>query len=95
MNAPRVFAAAWTMVSPWLPQRSRDKCSVFSASATPAALAEAIASDQLPSYLGGTRPEADVLVARAERIDPEAVAAALGHKADGGEAGAEAVVPIE
>lgn len=77
VNAPRIFAAAWTVIAPWLPQRSRDKCSVFSVNATPAALAEVIESDQLPGFLGGTMAEADTLVARAERIPEDAAVALL------------------
>ncbi len=71
VNAPRVFAAAWRIVSPWLPQRSRDKCSLVSCRATPAALDEIIAPEQLPKFLGGTQEES--LVALAERVPAEGV----------------------
>jgi len=68
VNAPRVFAAAWKVVSPWLPQRSRDKCSVISSSATPAALDECIAPEQLPDFLGGTLVHRQTCIGRAESV---------------------------
>ena len=68
VNVPRIFAAAWALVSPWLPQRSRDKVCLLSAAATPAALAERIDASELPRFLGGTRPEEETFVARAEPV---------------------------
>ena len=76
VNAPRIFAAAWAVVSPLLPQRSRDKVSIYSASATSAALLELIDSNELPKFLGGSQPEAESLIARAERV-PDGTRAAI------------------
>ena len=70
VNAPRAFAAAWSLVSPLLPQRSRDKCSIVSCAATPAALAERIDPAELPTFLDGQRTE--TFVARAEAVPPDA-----------------------
>ena len=65
VNAPRIFAAAWALVSPLLPTRTRNKVSILSASATPAALDEVVAPEQLPAFLGGTKPEEEGTVCQA------------------------------
>jgi len=53
VNAPRVFASAWSLIAPLLPKRSRDKVSILSAKDSPAALLECIDASQLPRFLGG------------------------------------------
>ena len=72
VNAPRLFAAAWSTVAPFLPQRSRDKVEgILSESETLAALLERIAPEELPPFLGGARPLDNVFVARAEQVPRE------------------------
>ena len=97
VNAPLVFAAAWKLVSPFLPERSRNKCEILSSWATPAALAEYIEPEQLPAFLGGEQKEdAPATVGRAEQvptdhvIDPEGEAPG----AAGSAAGEAAAVPL-
>jgi len=68
VNVPAIFAGAWTLISPWLPKRSRDKVSMYSSWSTPAALATIIDTAQLPSFLGGEQPEDQTIVARAETV---------------------------
>ena len=68
VNVPAIFAGAWTLISPWLPKRSRDKVSMYSSWSTPAALATIIDKAQLPSFLGGEQPEDQTVVARAEMV---------------------------
>ena len=73
VNAPKLFAGAWSIISPLLPQRSRDKVSILSASSSTPALLERIAAAELPTFLGGEQPEEKCLVARAEPVPTQPV----------------------
>jgi hypothetical protein len=73
VNAPRLFAGAWSLVSPLLPQRSRDKVSIWSSSQSLTAMLERVDRAELPVFLGGEQPEERCLVARAEPVPSEEV----------------------
>ena len=73
VNAPRLFAGAWSLISPLLPQRSRDKVSIFSAAQSLAAMLERVEPAQLPKFLGGEQPEERCFVARAEPVPTQEV----------------------
>ena len=62
------IAAIWKAISPLLPLRTRKKVSIHSARATAAVLDELIAPEQLPRFLGGTKPDAECAVGRAEAV---------------------------
>ena len=66
VNAPRLFSAAWALVSPLLPARTRAKVSVLSVSETAPALLQLVDAEELPEFLGGRRQGA--LVARTEPV---------------------------
>ena len=68
VNAPAVFSAAWALVSPLLPARTRAKVSILGASASAPALLDLIDATELPAFLGGKRDEAGTMVARAEPV---------------------------
>lgn len=68
VNAPRLVAAVWAIISPLLPEATRRKISIISHASTPATLLKYIAPEQLPTFLGGQRSEADSFVPRAEPL---------------------------
>jgi len=83
VNAPMIFSAMWTIVSPLLPKRTRAKVSISSSRWTSTTLLELIDAKELPQFLGGERSTADPHVARTELVpegvkiaDSEAVGAA-------------------
>jgi hypothetical protein len=61
------------LVSPLLPQRSRDKVSIWSSSQSLTAMLERVDRAELPVFLGGEQPEERCLVARAEPVPSEEV----------------------
>ena len=64
VNAPMIFSAMWTMVSPLLPKRTRAKVSISSSRWTSTTLLELIDAEQLPDFLGGERSLDDPHVVR-------------------------------
>lgn len=62
VNAPRLVATLWGLVSPLLPESTRNKVSILGEAASRAALAEAVDPDELPAFLGGRRPDAATAV---------------------------------
>jgi hypothetical protein len=55
VNAPLMISAAFALVSPLLPKRTRAKITIASSRSAMATLAEFIDDDQIPAFLGGTR----------------------------------------
>jgi hypothetical protein len=72
VNAPLVISAAYALVSPLLPARTRAKVSINASRSTRSVLNEIIDDSQLPSFLGGTKKKQgspdDVLIGRAENV---------------------------
>jgi hypothetical protein len=69
VNAPRVASMAWAIISPLLPSHTREKVKVLgSSTSAKKAIFEMIDEDQLPKFLGGSRPDAECKIARAEPI---------------------------
>jgi len=70
VNAPRFATMAWAILAPMLPKATRDKVSVHSSSATPAVLKRWFDPWELPTYLGGTKPDNECRVPFAMQIPP-------------------------
>lgn len=68
VNAPVVISAAWALVSPLLPARTRAKVAISSSWATRSVLRELIDDAQLPPFLGGSKAEGLDLIGGAEPV---------------------------
>jgi hypothetical protein len=60
-----MISGVFSLISPLLPTATRAKIQILTASDTPDALAKEIEASELPTFLGGSKPDAECAVAAA------------------------------